>query len=292
MADVIGALALFFLLLGVWERAKRRAIREDELSRLPQGLRPSPDLHYNPPSDLHDRSAWDDYWMHHLHARAEEQVLANLMASDESLPDLFRRRGARTILCAGNGLSFEAVELALLGFDVTGLDLSSAPDAVWGAKLRDPAYAAAGIPGFRVRDDGSVTFGAPGRIEPDQFRLPRLHRPPDQPFEGGGSLAFVTGDLTDPDVCPGPFDVVIERRTVQLFEGAAQIEALERLVARLGDRAILVSQQHSGGWRPHEPRTHFAKAWLRARGFVLRSAASPGKTETSHRLAILEFTSG
>lgn len=247
---------------------------------------------FRTPADLHDRGAWDEYWMTHREFRAREQALADRMSSDVALPALLRERGTRTILCAGNGLSFEAVELALLGFDVTGLDLSGVPAALYGEGMRRPEHPVSRIPGFRVRDDGSVTFGPPGTIAPDVIALPCVHRLPDQPYQGGGSLAFVTGDLTDRVICPGPFDAVIERRTVQLFEGAAQTEALECLVTRLRVPGTLVSHQHSGWWKPGEPRIHFAEAWLRARGFVLHSPADGPSTADRPRLALLIFTSG
>jgi len=44
-----------------------------------------------------------------------------MMSSDPTLPALLSRRGARTVLCAGNGLSIEPIALALLGFRVTVL---------------------------------------------------------------------------------------------------------------------------------------------------------------------------
>jgi hypothetical protein len=69
----------------------------------------------------------------------------------------------------------------------------------------------------------------------------------------GGSIAGVIGDLIDPAVCPGPFDVVIERRTVQLFrDDEEKHAAMDRLAARLGDRGLLVGHQHSGGRKSRE----------------------------------------
>lgn len=103
-----------------------------------------------PPRDMHDRKAWDDFWLKHLDYRAREQPLADAMAGDDLLPTMLRRRGARTILCAGNGLSFEAVDLALLGFEVTALDLSDAPVQLLDAPMRDPSHPVWRFPGFRV----------------------------------------------------------------------------------------------------------------------------------------------
>ena len=80
----------------------------------------------DPPRDPHDRGAWDEYWKNQLKVGALEQGLSDQMSSDTALPRLLAVRGARTILCAGNGLSMEAISLALLGFDVTALDISAA----------------------------------------------------------------------------------------------------------------------------------------------------------------------
>ena len=243
-----------------------------------------------PPCDVHHSGAWDDYWKNQLKFGAMEQSLADDMASDATLPGLLSQRGARTILCAGNGLSSEPVALALYGFDVTALDSSAVPAEAFGRTFRNPEHPVRRIPGFVLRDDGSMTFGPPGLIDP--ALCPHMHRSADHPHAGGGSVSFITGDLTNPDVCPGPFDVVIERRTLQLFPEVERIAALDRLVARLADRGVFVSHQHARGWRPGEARTHHAAAWLESRGFALRSGTAPGESASAARLAYLMFSSG
>src|SRR5262245_53084278 len=91
---------------------------------------------------------------------------------------------SRTGLCVGNGIPQEPRALAWAGFDVTALDLSP-----------------------------FVTEMA-SRAGPPSEYLARLvgHRSsaPD------GQLRFVIGDLYDPGRGSGPFDVVSERRTLQL----------------------------------------------------------------------------
>jgi hypothetical protein len=79
-----------------------------------------------PPRDVHDATAWDAYWTNHLQVGLMEQALSDMMSSDERLIGLLTRRGATTILCAGNGLSTEPLSLAVHGFQVTALDLSIA----------------------------------------------------------------------------------------------------------------------------------------------------------------------
>ncbi len=180
------------------------------------------------------------------------------MSSDSALPALLARRGARTVLCAGNGLSMEAIALSRLGFEVTALDVSTVPARAFEALLQAPTPPATSMHGSAV------------------------HAPRD-----GGSLVFVTGDLLKPETCPGPFDVVIERRTVQLMARGTRPVALERLTARLGERGIFVSHQHDGGWRPGTPLTHYAEAWLTSRGFILWPDASRDPEPSAARLAYL-----
>jgi hypothetical protein len=90
------------------------------------------------------------------------------------------------------------------------------------------------------------------------------------------------------DLCPGPFDVIVERRTVQLFPQREQPTALERLAARLTPRALLVSHQHHGGGRPNEPRSHFADTWAADQGFTI----DRGGADVNARVARLVFTTG
>jgi hypothetical protein len=242
------------------------------------------------PRNVRDSGAWDEYWRQHLRVGALDQGFNDMMSSAPDLPALLSRRGARTILCAGNGLSLEGLSLALLGFQVTALDIASIPATVLARSFGDRDHPLRAIPGFQPRDDGTICFSGEGVI--DAVPLPLLHVSADFPLRGGGSLSFATGDLMDPHVCPGPFDVVVERRTLQLFADRDRPEALERLVSRLAPRGTFVSHQHSGRWKPGEPRTHYAEAWLTARGFALFRDSSGGEDQGPDRLAYLFFSTG
>jgi hypothetical protein len=244
----------------------------------------------DPPQDIHDRGAWDEYWRNQLNVGALDQGFADQMSSDTKLTGLLAGRGSTEILCAGIGLSIEAISLALHGFNVTALDVSAMPEELFGGMLRDTEHPIRQIPGFGMGDDGSVTFGGAGPIDP--ALCPPMHLGADYPPRGGGSARFVTGDLTDPEVCPGPFDVVIERRTLQLFPEEEQLVALDRLVARLSSRGAFVSQQHEGRWRPGDDRTHYAEVWLASRGFVMHSEPTLQESGVAARLACLMFSSG
>jgi hypothetical protein len=244
----------------------------------------------NPPHDPHDAAAWDTYWKNHLEFGPMEQALSDMMSSDSGLPDLLVSRGATTVLCAGNGLSTEALALALLGFHVTAFDISEVPAHVLGQMLRSETHPLRQIPGFSLGSDGIVSFGRSGPIDPEL--CPPIHRSANRVPQGGGSLSLVTGDLTRGDICPGPFDAVIERRTVQLFPAAERIPAYERLAARLARRGLFVSHEHQGGWRPGQSRTHHAEAWLTSHGFVLRHMSQADPQDAAERLAYLMFSSG
>jgi hypothetical protein len=146
------------------------------------------------------------------------------------------------------------------------------------------------VPGVHVDDAGVVQFGKVTEGPPVQPK--GLHDSEDGPRKDGGTLSFVTGDLMDAAICPGPFDAIIERRTVQLFPLEEQVPALERLSARLSDRGVFVSHQHNGGWRRDQPRNHYAEPWLVANGFVLCPRRNRGIWDAPARLARLMYSTG
>jgi hypothetical protein len=86
---------------------------------------------------------------------------------------------------------------AAAGFEVTALDLSAAATQL--AQAIQPT------------SDHLSMFVDPASTRP------------------GGTLAYVTADFLDAGVCPGPFDVIIERRTVHLFHGSELRKAMEVL---------------------------------------------------------------
>jgi hypothetical protein len=251
-------------------------------------LEASDDGRLNPPFDAHDSTAWDTYWRNHLAVGPMEQAFADMMSSDSGLPGWFKRRGVRTVLCAGNGLSTESLALALLGFHVTSLDISATACEALEQTLRQ-VRGLAEIPGVSI-EDRSIHFGHAGPIDPQL--CPAMHRSPNLAPQAGGSLTLIVGDLTDADVCPGLFDAVIERRTVQLFPDGDRVHAYERLTGRLARRGVFVSHEHQGGWKPGASRTHHAESWLTSHGFVLHRAAQPEQSVAADRVALLMFSTG
>ena len=139
-------------------------------------------------------------------------------------------------------------------------------------------------------DISSVPAELMSRRPIDAEPLANMHGTLPAALQPGGTFTCITGDLMDPSVCPGPFDVVIERRTVQLMPEHEQRGAFDRLVSRLVPNGVFVSQQHAGGWRPGEPRDHYAAAWLTVHGFVPYQPHQGARRKS--RLAWLIFSTG
>lgn len=239
------------------------------------------------PEDVHDAEGWDRYWSAQVEHGGFEQGFNDMMASDAGLIETLNARSARTVLCVGNGLSSESFALTLYGFDVTVLDLSRVPRAVLLGIIAGSNHPFRGTPGFTVVNGDEISFETSAVI--DAERVPPMHKSDTHPPIGGGRLRSVTGDVLDASMCPGPFDAVIERRTLQLLPKHEQALALERLTARLAPRGLLVSHQHNGGWRPDQPREHFASDWTRVHGFTNHYHAEAANAD---RVAWLFYSTG
>ena len=157
-----------------------------------------------PPRTLTDSAAWDRYWHDQLvHGYAK---LDNMWVMDGELIDAMRVNGLRTVLCIGNGILYEPRALAWAGFHASALDISPLATEV----ASDDAP-----------DEDLLAFIVQGR-------------------SGGlnGRLEYVVGDLCDPVCCPGPYDVVIERKTLQLWPDVERPMAMQAVVNRLAPRGI------------------------------------------------------
>lgn len=207
-----------------------------------------------PPSTVVDSTAWDRYWQDQLsHGTAG---FVHLFVHDGELVDAMRANGLKTVLCVGNGISQEPRALAWAGFEVTSLDISP-----FAAKVASEA--------------------AP----PDDFLAMLVGGRPSGP---NGLLKFVVGDVCDAACCPGPFDVVIERKTLQLWPEAKRPSAMQAVANRLAARGIFFSQSHDGGWRPPAPRRHAAEPWFAAEGWEFWRREAP----LTGRVAWLLTTTG
>lgn len=201
----------------------------------------------DPPISLVDPVPWDMYWYEHLyHGYAD---LVHLFCDDGELVDAMRAHGLKTVLCVGNGVSQEPRALAGAGFDVTALDLS--PYATTVASEANP-------PGELLAQLVGGRSGGPN-----------------------GDLQFVTGNLRDEECCPGPYDVVIERLTLQLYSAEYQPDALQSVANRLASRGIFFSQSHDGFWRPPREPVHANEWWFRAAGWPIWPIEGPLTTRVA-----------
>lgn len=256
----IPAVVLLFIVLGI--QKYRASARDRQIARSvhpTQPLQSTDDLSWLiPPRTLVDASAWDTYWQQQFSHGfgAFVQQFADLFCDDGDLVDFMRADGLRTVLCVGNGISQEPRALEWAGFDVTALDLS--PFAAEKARTNVPSVASL------------------ARLIGNRSQAP------------GGRLEFVTGDLCDPDCCPGPYDVVIDRRTLQLYPDEERPRAMQAVANRLASRGIFFSQCHDGAWKPPAEPRHATREWFVANGWQMWTRDKP----LTGRVAWLFTTTG
>jgi len=207
-----------------------------------------------PPNTMVDPAPWDRYWHDQIiHGIAG---FADIFCDDGSLVDAMRANGLKTVLCVGNGVSQEPHALAWAGLDVTALDLS--PFATEMAKKAAPP-------------EESLSCLVGGRSA-----------------SLNGQVNFVMGDLCDVACCPGPYDVVIDRRTLQLYPDKKRPTAINAVANRLASRGIFLSHCHDGCWRPPAPARHATRSWFVAQGWEFWK----GETPLRGRVAWLLTTTG
>jgi SAM-dependent methyltransferase len=201
----------------------------------------------HPPNTTSDPMAWDEYW-HNLLERGPQFHFGprteDMFVNDTVVVDMTRQLGFTSVLCAGSGISQEPRALASAGLKVVALDLSPAAHEI--------------AQGWDFDDEYSRMLLDPSMRTP------------------GGSLEYVVGDLLDTDICPGPFDVVIERRTVQLF-GPKIDDALAALARRLSSPGVFLTHCHDAKWRPPQPRVPVTEKWFELHGWsIMRTALVRG----------------
>src|SRR5262245_52727976 len=194
-----------------------------------------------PPNTVADPTAWDQYWQDQLSHGVADFV--HLFVDDGELVDAMHCSGLKTVLCVGNGISQEPRALAWAGFDVTSLDLSPLAMKV-ASEAAPPEDFLEGLVGGRPG-------GAIGRLD------------------------FVVGDLANPDRYSGPYDVVIDRKTLQLWPEADRPMAIQAVANRLASRGIFFSQSHDGGWKPPSSPRHALEPWFVTQGWNFRRPGAP-----------------
>lgn len=155
---------------------------------------------------------WDSYWKSRISDKDADGKFFYFEITDELVP-ILRKLHLRKILCVGNGVSLEAPALAYAGFEVDVLDVSQeAIDFLSNYKL--------------TVDDLK------------KFYSENQHRP-------GGKINYIIGDFTDKSICPGGYDVIITRRTLQYFTRNDFFGVLNILIEKLNDGGIFINHTHN-----------------------------------------------
>ena len=184
--------------------------------------------------------------------------LYDMMIDDRDLVRAMNAEGMNTVLCAGCGVSNEPRALAEAGFQVVALDIAPrAIEIIQGLEFPSEVFE---------------------RFCDDDMR------------KADGLVDYVVGDFFDHDVCSGPFDVIIERRTTQLFSENNYRTVMKALADRVGPEGILLSHCHDGGWRPPAEPQHFTKSWFEENGWDYWDGRSGEKP--AGRVAWLYITTG
>lgn len=172
--------------------------------------RPQP----QPPSfDVFSPAAWDSFWETRLAAFSPPIELSHYVEPVRAALPRMRTQNARTVLSVGCGVALDVRAFAAAGFAVTALDVS----AVAIRYARTTELTSKSTPHYLDRSD----------------------------LCSGGSLEFVLADLFDTAQCPGPYDVVICRNTLQYFQYAGRLRAaLNAVVGRLAPAGFLFIGTH------------------------------------------------
>jgi len=210
-----------------------------------------------PPRDVHETEAWDRHWQNQI-SHGLGPGIFDIFCRDEELVRAMRERGMTTVLCAGNGISQEPRALAEAGFQVTALDSSKV----------------------------AIEIAQAWRFTPEQSQ----HYFPLDLCQSGGNVNFVIGDLLDPMASPGPFDVVIERCTLQLFPPDERGGAVDALARRLQPEGIFLSHCHNGAWRPGEDPIHVVESVFAEKGWTIENGYQA--LQSRGRVALLSLSTG
>jgi hypothetical protein len=80
-------------------------------------------------------------------------------------------------------------------------------------------------------------------------------------------LTYLGGSLLDDRLLPGPFDMIIERRTLQLFNDTDRREGLAALARRLGNPGVFLSHCHDSTASPGGRASHATRSWFTEQGW-------------------------
>lgn len=229
---------------------KKYNISDDLLSKMP--IKSCCNLEWrSPPENREDPKGWDWYWEERLKEEEPSNLFFYFEILDLLIPVL-REFNLKKILCAGNGISLEPYALASAGFEVTSVDLS----------LKAIDF----MKNFQFRDKHLERF-----FSKEECR-------------DGGSVQFLHGDLRDEQLCPGPYDVIITRRTLQLLPEDKRWKALESLEQRLSHKGVFISHDHNN--------YNATGPWFESRAYNISVGTYKGEVKRQDGKAFLSAKEG
>ena len=165
-----------------------------------------------PGFDVFSPAAWDVWWKERLAAHTPPIELCHLWEPIRPALPRMRAENARSVLSVGCGICLDLRAFAAAGLAVTGLDISSVAIE----------YARTTVLGDRIQ-----------------------HFLDDADLRPGGTLELAHGDLFDSAQCPGPYDVVLCRSTIQYFHFDGRLPAAIAAIAdRLAPSGLLIIGTH------------------------------------------------
>ena len=223
-----------------------------------------------------DADGWDLFWKYIISNNQfyYNDFFCSMFSDYNSLASLFKKHGYKTILCAGNGISLEPYFFAYEGFAVTALDISSEANKF--------------LANFPLTLLDVKIFYDLKTSELEEWRDREFSEAEIQRIN---SVNLVTGDIFNSECCPGQFDVIITRKTLQCFwgkSGEKTFEGMQELLARLSPHGLLYVHTHNT-----HPWNDAMIEWLQSQGILDYSDYNPDIGEKAdQRLFYFWSTSG
>jgi len=223
---------------------------------------------YPIPTNINDVEGWNYFWKYLINIDKHD-LLFDIFDDSSWLIPFLKKLGYQTILCAGNGISLEPYALAYAGFDVTVLDVS--------------AYANQYLSSYQISGQELKYLSYFDNLNLEEV-------PTEEILNKVKSVKFVTGSIFDNDICPGLFDVIITRRTVQLFNLISEdqlIAAMQSLLNRLTPTGLLINHGHNA-----YAINDFLQDWLLSQGIGASTEINDKLQHKNQKFVYLRGTSG
>ncbi|WP_413172945.1 pentapeptide repeat-containing protein [Anabaena azotica] len=224
---------------------------------------------YPIPTNVNDAEGWNYFWKYLITKGYQYDFLCHIFDDSDWLIPFLQKLEYKTVLCAGNGISLEAYILAYIGFDVTVLDVS--------------AYANQYLANYPLSYQELNWFAYFSDNNLDNISTAEISNKVK-------TVKFITGSIFDSEICPGLFDVIITRSTVQLFNLMSEdklIEAMQSLLNRLSPTGLLINHGHNA-YKINE----FLQNWLLNQGICASTKIDDKLENTNQKFVYLRGTSG